>query len=70
MDGVKNTRDDTPSIEEAKVFLTEAEQLNPGDRVSHLLYVGKAAQLIAQRCQYLDPESALVLGTLHDIGRR
>ncbi len=52
------------------MFLTEAEQLNPGDRVSHLLYVGKAAQLIAQRCQYLDPESALVLGTLHDIGRR
>jgi HD superfamily phosphodiesterase len=70
LDGVKNTRDDTPSIEEAQVFLTEAEQLNPGGWVSHSLYVGKAAQLIAQRCQHLDSEIALVLGTLHDIGRR
>gem|GEM_PF-6736183 len=30
MNGIKNTRDDTPSVEEAKAFLTEAEKLNPG----------------------------------------
>ncbi len=70
MNGIKNTRDDTPSVEEAKAFLTEAEKLNPGRWVSHSLHVGKAAQLIAQRCPHLDPEIALVLGTLHDIGRR
>lgn len=59
-----------PSLEEAKLILKEAEQLNPGPWVEHSLYVGKAAELIAKRDKKLNSETALVLGMLHDIGRR
>lgn len=61
---------EVPSIEEAKLFLNEASKLNPGPWIDHSLYVGKAAELIAENDNKLDPETALVLGMLHDIGRR
>lgn len=59
-----------PTIEEAKLFLEEAEKLNPGPWVQHSLNAGQAARLIAESCEGMDPEAAQVLGMLHDIGRR
>lgn len=59
-----------PSIEEAKLILEEGSKLNPGPWVDHSLYAGKAAELIAKEDKELDTDTALVLGMLHDIGRR
>ena len=59
-----------PSLEEAKIILEEGSKLNPGPWVDHSLHVGQAAQLIAREDRELDENTALVLGMLHDIGRR
>ncbi|MBU5226251.1 HD domain-containing protein [Clostridium senegalense] len=59
-----------PSLEEAQLILKEAEKLNPGPWVNHSIYVAKAARLIAEKTDNLDPNLAYVLGLLHDIGRR
>ena len=59
-----------PSINDAKKILKEAEKLNPGKWVSHSLNAGRAAELIAKNCPDLNSDTALVLGMLHDIGRR
>ena len=59
-----------PSLEEAKIILEEGSKLNPGPWVDHSLNTGKAAQLIAREDKDLDENTALVLGMLHDIGRR
>jgi HD superfamily phosphodiesterase len=59
-----------PTLEEAKLLLEEAGRLNPGPWVEHSIYCGKAAQLIAQSCDNIDSDTALILGMLHDIGRR
>jgi hypothetical protein len=59
-----------PTLEEARLLLEEGNMLNPGPWIDHCLYAGQAAQLIAQSCGDLDPETALILGILHDIGRR
>lgn len=59
-----------PTIEEAKLILAEGSKLNPGPWVEHSLFVGKAAELIAKEDKGLDGNIALVLGMLHDIGRR
>lgn len=59
-----------PSIEEAKLILDKGSILNPGPWVEHSLFVGKAAELIAKEDKELDGNIALVLGMLHDIGRR
>ena len=59
-----------PSLEEAKIILDEGNKLNPGPWMSHSLYAGKAAQLIAREDKDLDENVAQVLGMLHDIGRR
>ncbi|MBZ9687310.1 HD domain-containing protein [Clostridium estertheticum] len=59
-----------PTLEEAKILLEEAGRLNPGLWVEHSIYSGKAAQLIAQNCDNIDSDTALILGMLHDIGRR
>ena len=59
-----------PSLKEAELILKEAEKLKPGPWVDHSLYVGKAAELIAKKDKDLDSDIALVLGMLHDIGRR
>ena len=59
-----------PNIEEAKLILAEGSKLNPGPWTEHSFYVGKAAELIAKEDKELDGDTALVLGMLHDIGRR
>lgn len=63
-------KEGVPSLEEAKLILKEAEELNPGPWVAHSLFVGKAAELIAKEDKELDSNVALILGMLHDIGRR
>jgi len=59
-----------PTLEEAKLMLVEAENLNPGSWVKHSLNVAEAAKLIAEQTEDMDPELAYILGLLHDIGRR
>lgn len=59
-----------PSIEEAKIILEEGSKLNPGPWVDHSLNAGNAARLIAREDKELDENTALVLGMLHDVGRR
>ncbi|MFD3157319.1 HD domain-containing protein [Haloimpatiens sp. FM7330] len=59
-----------PTLEEAKMMLDEGSRLNPGPWIEHSLNVGRAAELIAEYDKELDKNIALVLGMLHDIGRR
>lgn len=59
-----------PTLEEAKVILEEGSKLNPGVWIDHSLNVGKVAELIAREDKELDSNVALILGMLHDIGRR
>jgi len=68
---MKNTiHSKVPTVKKAKLLLKEAEGLNPGPWIDHSLYTGKAASLIAELHPELDKNTALVLGMLHDIGRR
>ncbi len=55
---------------QAEQILAEAALMNPGPWVQHSRNVALAAQLIAERHPRLDPETAYILGLLHDIGRR
>lgn len=59
-----------PTREQAQRLMQEAERLNPGPWVCHSWYVAEAARAIAQRHPALEPESAWIMGFLHDIGRR
>lgn len=59
-----------PSLETAESFLAEGEAFNPGPWVSHSKYVAMAARIIAECHVNLDPQTAYILGLLHDIGRR
>ena len=59
-----------PSLEQANAFIKEAQELNAGPWVQHSFFVGKAAEAIAEHHSKLDPQTALILGYLHDIGRR
>jgi hypothetical protein len=59
-----------PSLEQARAFVNEAQELNPGPWVQHSLFAGKAAEAIAGRHSKLDSQIAFILGYLHDIGRR
>jgi len=59
-----------PTLSQTQQYLNEAEARNPGPWIAHSINVAKAAQQIAQRIPDLDPESAYILGCLHDIGRR
>jgi len=59
-----------PTLHQAELFLEEAGKLNPGPWTQHSIYAGKAAQFIAQNCNDIDSDTALILGMLHDIGRR
>jgi hypothetical protein len=58
-----------PFLEQAEALISEAERLNPGLWVQHSLFVGKAAEAIAQHHPRLNPQVAFILGYLHDIGR-
>lgn len=59
-----------PKLEEAKIILDDSGKLNPGPWIEHSLNVGMAAKLIAEYDKELDKNTALVLGMLHDVGRR
>jgi len=59
-----------PSLEQAEIYIQEAQALNPGPWVQHSLFVGKAAESIAHFHPELDEQKASILGYLHDIGRR
>jgi hypothetical protein len=59
-----------PTKEKADALLLEGESLNPGPWAAHSRYVAKAAETIARSCTGLEPETAYILGCLHDIGRR
>lgn len=59
-----------PSRKQAEAFLAEAAQLNSGSWVPHCRLAALAAEAIASHDSALDPDSAYVLGLLHDIGRR
>jgi hypothetical protein len=59
-----------PSREQAELFLREGQAMNPGPWGRHSLFVAQAAEAIAEHHPSLDPETAFVLGCLHDIGRQ
>lgn len=59
-----------PNKQIAEEELKIAEKLNQGPWIEHSRNVGLAAQIIAEKCGYLDSDKAYVLGLLHDIGRR
>jgi hypothetical protein len=59
-----------PSLAQAEAYLLEAASLNPGPWVAHSRYAAKGASQIAEKVPGLDFEKALILGLLHDIGRR
>lgn len=53
----------------AELELNKAEKSNPGPWADHSRYVAMACRNIAQRCEDLSPDTAYILGLLHDIGR-
>lgn len=59
-----------PSVEQAKAFLDDARQRNPGPWVEHSLVSAAEASHIAQYHPELDPAAGYTLALLHDIGRR
>lgn len=59
-----------PTINEAKRLIEEAEKLNPGAWIGHSKTAADCARSIAERCDNIEPDTAYVLGLLHDIGRR
>lgn len=59
-----------PSVIEAENLLQEAEKLNQGLWVAHCKTAGFCAKAIAEKCDKLNPDTAYILGILHDIGRR
>ena len=58
-----------PNCQQAEDYLKEGERFNPGPWVTHSIQTAKAARRIAAAHPELDPESAYILGLLHDIGR-
>lgn len=61
-----------PTRQQAEAVLVEALPHNPGPWERHSRLVAHCARRIATACPdgELDPETAWVLGLLHDIGRR
>ena len=59
-----------PTQVKAERLLNEAEAKNPGSWADHARYVALAAKNIAEVHPDLDPETAYILGLLHDIGRQ
>ena len=59
-----------PSLGEAESLLLEAEKRNPGPWVAHSRNVALAACCIAEPHPDLNPETAYVMGLLHDLGRQ
>jgi hypothetical protein len=59
-----------PGRSEMEKMLEEAGERNPGPWIAHSYNVGRAAELIADRHPQVNPETAYIMGCLHDIGRR
>lgn len=59
-----------PTLNIAQEILDEAEKMNPGPWIVHSKLTGECARKIAEKCDAIEPESAYILGMLHDIGRR
>jgi len=59
-----------PTLELANEFLEEGQKLNPGPWIAHSKNAARAAEAIARYDNSLCPETAYILGLLHDIGRR
>lgn len=53
----------------AELALISASETNPGAWVAHSRYVAMACRNIAEKCQGISPDTAYILGLLHDIGR-
>ena len=62
-------KESVPSLDEAKLLLKEAKELNPGPWVMHSMYVAEGAKLIAAQTDNLNPEVAYILGMFHYIFR-
>lgn len=58
-----------PTLQQARAFLAEAEERNPGPWVQHSIFVAQATEAIAACHPDLSANDACVLGYLHDIGR-
>src|SRR5438874_11790435 len=58
-----------PSRDQAEALLAEAGARNPGPWIAHCRVVAEAARAMAVHHPALDPDSAYVLGLLHDVGR-
>lgn len=56
--------------EEAEQELALGVKRNPGPWEQHSISVANNARLIAERAPGMDPDTAYVMGLLHDIGRR
>lgn len=59
-----------PTLAQAEAYLVEAGQMNPGPWVAHSRHVAEAAARLATHLPGTDPQTAYILGLLHDIGRR
>lgn len=59
-----------PTRDTAETLLRQAAARNPGGWVGHSRHVALAAEALARRHEGLDPESAYIVGLLHDIGRQ
>lgn len=59
-----------PTREEAERLLLDAERCNPGPWGDHSRVAAHCAEKIASACGDCDPDTAYVLGLLHDIGRQ
>lgn len=57
------------TIQQANHLLRQEVRKNPGPWEQHSLSVAENARRIAQKAQGLDPDTAYLLGLLHDIGR-
>lgn len=59
-----------PTRAAAEALLRQGAARNPGGWVGHSRHVALAAEALASRLVGLDPESAYIVGLLHDIGRQ
>ena len=59
-----------PTRHKAEAILEDAAIRNPGPWADHSRVVARTAQTIAEHHPAIDPQSAYVVGLLHDIGRR
>jgi hypothetical protein len=58
-----------PDVQQAHAYLAEGRARNPGAWADHSIVAAESARAIAAHHPALDPDSAYVMGLLHDIGR-